>query len=593
MKKCNPLEIIHSKKGIVIIIAAVGVILTVSLILAMGSSQDEVSYRETTVQYGDLVVGVTKSGSVDIGTVEQVFELDMSALQRADTGSSSGSGTGGTDGYGSSQSTGVSGLKAGEGTGFSGFQAGGSMSGGSGGTGGLDMFSQIFSMGGNSSNQNTSSIGSLKVKEVCVSAGQQVKEGDVLYRLEEDTVNELKEQLQSNVEKAKADLDAVYAGQVLSRQTARYNYDSSLAYGGYASLEYNTYINELEETVTEKEEALELARNNLDIYEKQLEQVNQDYEAAAKVLANCEWSRDNTDKYDNTYYYVTYFQMAQTAENNAESLEQKKEQLEKTVEQAKQNVASCTQELNDARRNLETGKLTATQTLALRQLAYENARETYDIALAYLEDDASQQEETYAKAQQKWEEFSSHIVDSAVCARYNGVITSVDMEEGDVIQTNDTLVTLYDMDEVTMAVNVDEDDMADIQVGTQANVVFTAYPDQIFQAVVSAVGDAQTDSNGNVIYEVTITLKGDVSGLFQGMTGNITFITKETKEVLYVSNRAIIREGTVSYVKVKEEDGSIRKQEVVTGFSDGVNVEIVEGLSEGDVVLIESKVNES
>ena len=88
------------------------------------------------------------------------------------------------------------------------------------------------------------------------------------------------------------------------------------------------------------------------------------------------------------------------------------------------------------------------------------------------------------------------------------------MEEGDVIQTNDTLVTLYDMDEVTMAVNVDEDDMADIQVGTQANVVFTAYPDQIFQAVVSAVGDAQTDSNGNVIYEVTITLKGDVSGLF-------------------------------------------------------------------------------
>ena len=34
-------------------------------------------------------------------------------------------------------------------------------------------------------------------------------------------------------------------------------------------------------------------------------------------------------------------------------------------------------------------------------------------------------------------------------------------------------------------------------------------------------------------------------------------------------------------------------KEVTTGFSDGVNVEIIEGLSEGDVVLIESKVSES
>lgn len=590
MKRWNPSGILHTKKGIAVISVSVVLILTVSLILAMGSSQDEVIYRETTVQYGDLVVGVTESGSVDIGTVEQIFELDMSALQRADTGSSLGSGAGGISTGAGSFSGEAGGYGSSQGAGGSGLQSSGGMSGG---LGGLDMFGQIFSMGTDSSNQNTSSIGSLKVKEVCVSPGQQVEEGDVLYQLEEDTVNELKEELKSNVEKAKADLDAVYADQVLSRQTAQYTYDSSLAYGDYASLEYSTCIRELEETVTEKEKALELARNNLAVYEKQLEEARQDYEAAAKVLADCEWSRDNTDKYDNTYYYVTYFQMAQTARSNAESLEQKIEQLENTVEQAKQNVTSCTQELSAAGRNLETGKLTAAQTLALRQLAYENAGETYDIALAYLEDDASQQEETYAEAKEKWEEFSSHIDGSAVCARYNGVVTSVDLEEGDTIQTNDTLITLYNMDEVTMAVNVAEEDMADIQMGTQANIAFTAYPDQIFQAVVTAVGDAQTDSNGNVIYEVTITLKGDVSGLFQGMTGDITFITKETKEVLYVSNRAISREGIVSYVKVKDADGSIRKQEVVTGFSDGVNVEIVEGLSKGDVVLIESRVNES
>ena len=577
-KKWNPLKMIRTKKGIAILSAALALIVIVSAILLYSGPRETVTYRETAVQLGDLVVGVTESGSVDIGTVEQVFELDMSALQRANTGDSSGSGSG--SGTGSQPAGGMDVM--------------GGMGGSSGGMsmGGLDMFGQIFGMGDGSSGQNSSSIGNLKVQEVCVSVGQQVQEGDVLYLLEEDTVNELKEQLQSNVEKAKADLDAVYADQVLSRQTAQYTYDSSQAYGSYASTEYSAYIRELEDTAAEKEEALELSRKNLAVYEEQLSQAVQDYEAAAQVLANCEYSRDNTDKWDNTYNYITYFQMAQTAKTNADSLEQKKEQLENTVEQAEQNVTACTQEWNTAKRNLETGKLSASQTLALRQLAYENAQETYDIAMAYLEDETSEQEETYAGAQEKWEEFSSHIDGNAVCAKYNGVITSVDLAEGDSIKTNDTLVTLYDMDEITMAVDVDEDDMTDIQMGTQANVSFTAYPDQVFQAQVTSVGDGQTDSNGNVTYEVTITLQGDVSGLFQGMTGDITFITKETKEVLYVSNRAIIREGTSSYVKVRDAGGNVRKQEVVTGFSDGVNVEIVEGLSEGDVVLIESKVSE-
>ena len=48
-------------------------------------------YKEETVERGTLKVGVTESGSVDIGTVDQTFDLDMSALQRTDTSGSSSS----------------------------------------------------------------------------------------------------------------------------------------------------------------------------------------------------------------------------------------------------------------------------------------------------------------------------------------------------------------------------------------------------------------------------------------------------------------------------------------------------------------------
>lgn len=104
---------------------------------------------------------------------------------------------------------------------------------------------------------------------------------------------------------------------------------------------------------------------------------------------------------------------------------------------------------------------------------------------------------------------------------------------------------------------------------------------------------AYDSSSGEVYYTITVTVQGDVSGLYEGMTGDVTCVTKETKEVTYVSNRAIFRDGTRSYVKVRDENGNIVEKDVTTGFSDGVNVEITEGLSQGDTVLIESKVSES
>ena len=189
-----------------------------------GGSDTEVIYKETTVKYGTLVKGVTETGSVDIGTVDQTFDLDMSALQRTDTSGSSSSG-------------GSSGSTAGSSSGSGGF--GGMNASGGGAQGGLDMFGQIFNMGGSSSGSNGDDS-TLTVAEVVVSVGQQVSEGDPLYLLEEDSVSDLEDELQSNVEKAKADLEAVEADQTLSKQQAKYTYDSSTAYGSYIDTEYNT-----------------------------------------------------------------------------------------------------------------------------------------------------------------------------------------------------------------------------------------------------------------------------------------------------------------------------------------------------------------
>ena len=547
---------------------------TAGTISISGGSDTEVIYKEATVKYGTLVKGVTESGSVDIGTVDQTFDLDMSALKR-------------TDSSNSSSSDGSSGSTAGSSSGSGGF--GGMSASGGGAQGGLDMFGQIFNMGGSSSN-SSSDDSTLTVAEVVVSVGQQVCEGDPLYLLEEDSVTELEEELQSNVEKAKADLEAVEADQTLSRQQAKYTYDSSTAYSSYIDTEYSTTLQELQNTADSAESTLEQAKSSLEDYQAQLTEITAAYEDAEQLLANCQYSLNGTDPADDTYGYVYFAQLTEQAQSTVDSLEQQKEELEQKVEQAEENVTTAENAYNKAKRELAQGKLTATETKQLRTLAYNTAQETYDIALGYLAQDLADQQDTYDETLEKWNEFSTYIDGNAVCAKYNGVITSVELEAGDKISTGTSLVTLYDMDEVTMTVTVDEDDMTDISLGSAANVALTAYPEDLFTAKVTAIGDAASDSSGNITYDVTVTLEGDVSGLFQSMTGDVTFVTEETADVLYVSRRAIITEDDKTYVKVKTADGSVEKKEVTTGLSDGSNIEISGDIAEGDTVLIESSI---
>ena len=82
----------------------------------------------------------------------------------------------------------------------------------------------------------------------------------------------------------------------------------------------------------------------------------------------------------------------------------------------------------------------------------------------------------------------------------------------------------------------------------------------------------------------------ETPSVYQDMTAEVTFVTDEVSEVLYIPVRAVTQENGADYAKVREEDGTIVRKKVTTGFTDGINIEIKEGLCEGETVLTESKV---
>lgn len=526
------------------------------------ADKEEYIYKETTVAYGDLTVGINEDSSIDIGTVEQTFDLDISALVRnTASGSSSADST----------STGNN-------------NAGGAMVN--------NMFVQMMSMA-NGGSTVTGESNDLVVETVLVTIGQEIAIGDALYTVSESGVSDIKKQLEQDVANAENDVNSLSTSQKSSKLTAAHTYESAVEYGSYAEAEYNAAILELETAVTDLEKQIEAANEKILILQEKIEDRNTELVTVQEMYDKEQWGVEHIDKVGNTYWYMQYENARETALSSVEALEKEIEELEDSTEETQETLQDLEKQLREAKRKLQTGTLEAKNTYNQRMLAYNTAEETYNVAVGYLEYDMEIAKDTLKEAEEKLEEFNTNIQESYVCSEYSGVITDVPLSAGDTISTKETLLTLYNTEEVTMSVDIEEDSMSSIAEGDTVNIVLTSYPEDVFQGIVTEIGDAEYNSDYAVAYyPVTVTVQGDAAGLYQGMTGVITFITKETKEVTYVSNRAIFRDGSRSYVKCMDADGNIFEQDVTTGFSDGINVEIIEGLTEGDVVLIESKVSE-
>lgn len=534
--------------------AAVLIILVVVMsVIYYQKTQDSTVYKETVVQYGNLMVGITEDSTVSIGTIEQTFDLDISALISKDSSSSDNSHTNST-------------------------------------TGGMGMMN--FGMNANYQTKQQS----IEIESVVVTAGSHVSAGDVLYTLKQEDVDEIRTQLEEDVEDTKATYEALQIEQQETQLQAKQGYDTYVTNGKLADIEYQADVADLEATLKEASDELDDISKEIDDNLEDIVDYQYRLKKARESLADAEAGVEDLydDRLKEAYYYITFENAREDAKELVEEYEDKIEELEDKNQELVYEMQTKARSVSQAQRDLESGTLDAEQTKAVDIYYQSVASEWYDIQMTSLTAKLADAEYNYQSAENKLSQFNAEIVGNHLVAEYDGVITSVPLEAGDSITMNTTLITLYDQSEVTMEVTLSEEDK-DTVINNQGIVIaFDAYADTLYEAELTDIGDATYDSSSKeVYYTVTITLKGDVSGLYEGMTGDVTFITNEAKEVTYVSNRAIFEEETEHYVKIRDEKGNIVKKTVETGFTDGTNTEIIEGLSEGDVVLIESKVKES
>lgn len=226
--------------------------------------------------------------------------------------------------------------------------------------------------------------------------------------------------------------------------------------------------------------------------------------------------------------------------------------------------------------------------------------ESYEKMLRSYEDNVDNAKERVENAQLKLESANESIDKYTISSPIEGQVITKNYKVGDKIGSNSgkdnastTLASIYDMNEYTFKMSVDEVDISKIKVGQEVRVESEAFKDKTYTGTVSNISLESTNNNGVSTYPVTVKLneKGE---LLPGMNVQAYILLGTSKNALCIPSAALMR-GNQVYIQdesVTTTDGIVpigfRAVDVKTGLANANYVEILSGLSEGDKVYVEN-----
>lgn len=229
-------------------------------------------------------------------------------------------------------------------------------------------------------------------------------------------------------------------------------------------------------------------------------------------------------------------------------------------------VARAKSQSDDAKRRWDIQKGLADSGIASRD-AVDTAKATYDQALlsletaeaqlrqaeANLEATKAQREVTLTQkvsAEAQITQAAAAVQDAElqlsftrITAPVDGVVIERNMDEGQTVQASTTAPQLYkiaeDMASMHLETNIDESDIARVQVGQLATFTVDAFPGQTFRGDVIQVRRAAVNVQNVISYTVVVSVDNSDLRLFPGMTANTRIIAERVQDTLRVPSSAL------------------------------------------------------
>ncbi len=177
------------------------------------------------------------------------------------------------------------------------------------------------------------------------------------------------------------------------------------------------------------------------------------------------------------------------------------------------------------------------------------------------------------------------VVDSRITffAPGSGVVKSIEANEGQYISEGTLLYRIEKLDKLWMEAELYPGEAHYIKLGDEVNISITNSDQTLIKGIVTFMSPEYRKGSQVTLARVAIpNLKHD---LLPGMQGNI-ILTHSDKKAIALPVDAVIRDASGNHIWILQKDGSFTSRKVKTGIENSEMVEITEGLSENENVVI-------
>ncbi len=186
---------------------------------------------------------------------------------------------------------------------------------------------------------------------------------------------------------------------------------------------------------------------------------------------------------------------------------------------------------------------------------------------------------------------SGEATNTIITSTIDGMILDIPVEIGNsVIESNTfnagtTIAIIADMGEMIFEGKVDESEVGKIRTGMDLILTIGAINDISFHAILENISPKGVEENGAIQFEIKAAIDL-IDSVFvrAGYSANADIVLDRRDSVLTISEGLLKFENDSAYVEIETEPQTFEKRFIKTGLSDGINIEILSGLTKDDKV---------
>ena len=412
------------------------------------------------------------------------------------------------------------------------------------------------------------------VEAVLVKPGDKVRKGQALAKVDDDSAVQALQQARAQLASAQAGYETTTQGQTSAEQSR----DAA--------------------SVRQAQVSLDGARQSLHSAQQSLSLTQQQQNAIVRRAQTA------VDRADDAVEQAQQQQASNPTAESQQELDQAKSTLSSARSTARAARTSRASLLLQARQQVESQRqqvAAAEASLASTRAGVQvNQQGPRDGAISSARAQIASAEVGVEEARTTLEQTTLRAPVTGTVAQVNGTVGEPSSGSGGGATTGDTtstststststtsstgFVTLTGTKSLQVTADVAEADISEVKVGEPATVTLSATGASM-DGTVTAVDTIETVTNNVVEYGVTVTLSKH-KGVKLGQSTQVVITTGSKQGVLRVSSTALTTIGTRTTATVREPDKSTRTVEVTTGLEGDGFTEILDGLSDGDVVFL-------